>query len=145
MYFEVPDSSPTPAPYVVSSSDTEGGADSDDDLGGASSFSLPRYTSLYDDSAHFGLTGDDYVVDVHDDDSVRASSSTESANGGVGASSSPASDGDGSGASSSSAPGIVPTGGGATGVPPPWTFTVIAVGAVNSMLSRAVRLLHACG
>ena len=145
MYFEVPDSSPTPAPYVASSSGTEVDAvDSDDGLSGASSTIVPGATSFDDDSAYFGLAGDDFVVDVNDDDSVLASSSSESGNGGVGASSSLESDDDGGGASSSSAPGIVSTGAGAANGPLPWAFTVIAAGIVSSMLSRAVGLLHAC-
>lgn len=118
MYFEVPDSTPTPAPYVVSSSDTEvDAADSNDGLGGASSTTISRSTSLTDDFAYSGLIDDD------------AATSDESDSGG--------------GASSSSAAGTVPTGTGTVSGPLPWTFTVIAVGAINSMLSRAAGLFRA--
>lgn len=145
MYFEVPDSTPTPAPYVVSSSDTEtDAAESDGGLGGASSTIVSRSTSFDDDSAYFRYVNDDGASsDRPDNGGVSASSSTGSADGGVGASPSPESDDGGVGTSSSSALGTVSTGGGATSGPLPWTFTVIAVGAVSSMLSRATGMLQA--
>ena len=113
VYFEVPDSSPTPAPFVSSSDTDEDTADNDDGLDGASSTTTPR--AISDDDS--GLVGDDASSGEPDDGSV--------------------------GASSSSTLGAVSTGAGATSGPLPWTFTVMAVGAVSSMLGRAAGLRQA--
>lgn len=139
IYFEVPDSSPTPAPFVPSSDTEVDSADDDDGLDGTSSTTVPRAISGDDDSAYF--SGDDAGSDEPDNGGVSASSSPEPDDGGVSASSSPDSDDDRVGTSSSSALGAESTGSGATNGPLPWTFT-LAVGAMSSMLSRATGLLR---
>eukprot|EP00904_Undaria_pinnatifida_P010557 jgi/Undpi1/6631/HiC_scaffold_20.g09110.m1 len=140
IYFEVPDSSPTPAPFFASSdtdedtSTTVGIADSDDGLGGASSTTTPRAVSDDDSSTAFGGVGDD---------SPSPTSSDGSDGGGVGApSSSDGSDGGSGGASSSSALDLESASSGATNVPFGWTFTAMAVGVMSSVFRRATVLLQ---